>query len=192
MNRIPRAPKEINAVKIQIVTYLNTLMNNLKATSSSTTANETNIPVSSLLSTKEHPQSLYNKFRKHEPHTKQLSIFSPLPKCFTQLTNNEHPNISDELTRPNKSTKPTSMMPCNTNKDPPLHLRDTDNNPVIDDNTFFLLSNLYETYLHYPTSSTGMTLCWLNLLRGILNNASWTSVWADLMHNAISNSLTSQ
>lgn len=72
----------------------------------------------------------------------------------------------------------------------PSHLRDTNNNPPTDNNTFFLLSNLYETYLHYPTSSTSANLCWLNLMRGLLNNATWTTTWANLMHNVLSNSLS--
>lgn len=36
---------------------------------------------------------------------------------------------------------------------------------------------------------TGPTLCWLNLLRGLFNNSSWTHYWAVMMNNTIAMSL---
>lgn len=136
-------------------------MNNLKATPSPP-ANEFDISVLFLPSTVQHPQSPCNELGKQEPPTKQLPIISPLSKRSSKLTINEQPC---KLSRSAKSPKPSSPLPRNTYtiRIPPLHFQDTDNNPLIDDNTYFLRSKLYETYLHYPTSLTGTTLCCLKL-----------------------------
>lgn len=60
----------------------------------------------------------------------------------------------------------------------------------MNDACFFHLENFYEAHLHYPTPLTGPTLCWTNLMRGLLNNSTWTHSWANMMTNAIANSLS--
>lgn len=74
---------------------------------------------------------------------------------------------------------------------PPHLLRDTYINLPQNDANFYQLTNLYESYLHYPSTSSGQTLCWINLLRGLLNNATWTSTCAIMMHEAATDSVTS-
>lgn len=74
----------------------------------------------------------------------------------------------------------------------PPHTTDTDNNPPPLHEKETYLTNLYTAYLEDPSPQTPQTLVWINLLRGILNQASWLPCWIHLMSNSYLSSLTNQ
>lgn len=69
----------------------------------------------------------------------------------------------------------------------PHHL-DTNNNPPPQGRHLHHLANLYKAFQNNPSKYSGVTLIWLNLLRGILNNSSWVTTWSYLMNSALLNS----
>lgn len=112
-----------------------------------------------------------------QPHGELSSSTS----TYTNITSPNHPkpdNISHTLNNTNQYIS---------------HLRrDTDNNPPPSDLRFNHLLNLYQAYQNHPTNETRITLTWLNLLRGLLNNSSWTLAWVHLMSISLTENQTSE
>lgn len=82
-------------------------------------------------------------------------------------------------------SEPLILLLGNPHTSPTPHQQDIDNNPPPNDICFHHLNNLYLYYQNNPTTVTGTTLIWINLLRGILNNSLWVLAWRHLMTAAL-------
>lgn len=144
--------------------------------------------------------SCLNYFRPKMQSQNTPRINQDQTRLLMPLSPTSHLNTNTPFNSPTHSSNPNTLNQPNPEiiclviplRAPINLLQDMDNSPPLPNNAFHQLANLYELYLHYPTSTKGPTLCWMNLTRGILNNASWTTHWAQLVHRALSKSLLNQ
>ncbi|KAF7821806.1 reverse transcriptase [Senna tora] len=128
------------------------------------------------------------------------SISSSSPKTKNETISECQPPPNSDSTRtsstgPTKSTSPTTPLPLPSISPRPHHASNSyqtprgwqryrDSHPPPQDQREIFLNALYNTYLTYPSHHSGLTLIWLNLLRGILNNSSWLHFWVQMMNEA--------
>lgn len=131
-----------------------------------------------------------------------LSILAPQNTTIHKQSNSEllsdsANNSNNHSEPPSNSTSSNPQVELSSNLVclvisiwiPSPHLRDQDLNPPTNNAYFHHLANYYEAHLRYLNSLTGPSLCWTNLIRGLLNNSTWTHRWASMMTDAIAYSL---
>ncbi|KAF7833895.1 reverse transcriptase [Senna tora] len=149
-----------------------------------------------------------NPHPSHSQHASEANPSSPQEKVvLPQLPNSPSPSNgipSSIITQPTTSPPmaPPPPSPDNTPPAPPPspvrpnpllvipmswpreQNMSTDHGIPPPDSREFLLNNLYNAYLNDPSSSTRVTVVWINLLRGILNHSPWLPLWVEMMNEA--------
>lgn len=88
------------------------------------------------------------------------------------------------------NSRPQPLMPCHSHPSNPSTFKVPRQQTPLNDACLYQLANLYEAHLHYPNPQTSLTPCWTNLIRGLLNNYTWTHCWANMLTNAIAKTMT--
>lgn len=127
------------------------------------------------------PPSYPSKKTIHNSHGEQPLLPRPTHARLTPTP----PPIPVSPTYPqNQMTLLVILLTIPVRIPPPLQC-DTDSNPSLMDIRLHHLLNLsiYQAYQDNPSHEIGIiTLVWLNLLRGLLNNSSWAPAWSHLMN----------